>query len=222
MLVFFTIVVATIKSSIAPQGSGYDIKSSLSTSCLWGHCIVLLPSSKTPGSFSLNFHPIQKTKEEKKKKGVLLPHSLSGQTPHLCVTSGLLADAERGLASFPATLFHLNFNPIYGLSFSPSHARGRSNYSSSGLHVSRLCHKRLCWDVRGGGGGDVCVCVCVCVCMCVMEMKCVYVYLECSCVSVYVIHACMVTVCVGEHVLCLEVWTSVCVCVFVYLPYMCV
>lgn len=40
------------------------------------------------------------------------------------------------LALFQAALFHLNFNPIYGLSF-PLARPGLSNYSSSGLHVTR-------------------------------------------------------------------------------------
>lgn len=39
------------------------------------------------------------------------------------------------LALFQAALFHLNFNPIYGLSYPPARP-GRSNYSSSRLHVT--------------------------------------------------------------------------------------
>ncbi len=49
----------------------------------------------------------------------------------------------QALALFQAALFHLNFNPIYGLSF-PLARLGLSNYSSSGLHVTRPCHKSLC------------------------------------------------------------------------------
>lgn len=53
-------------------------------------------------------------------------------------------------AFFQAALFHLNFNPIYGLSF-PLACPGLSNYSSSGLHVTRPCHKKpllgyVCWS----------------------------------------------------------------------------
>lgn len=47
------------------------------------------------------------------------------------------------LALFQATLFHLNFNPIYSLSF-PLARLGLSTYSSSGLHDTRPCHKSLC------------------------------------------------------------------------------
>lgn len=73
----------------------------------------------------------------------------------------------QALALFQTALFHLNFNPIYGLSYPPARPR-LSNYSSSRLHVTRPCHKSLFWDMCGAD-------VCVCVFECVVQMKGVYV-----------------------------------------------
>lgn len=67
---------------------------------------------------------------------------------------------------FQAALFHLNFNPIYSLSF-PLTRPGLSNYSSSELHVTQPCHKSLCWDMCAGdvhvcslGARKECLCAC--------------------------------------------------------------
>lgn len=117
----------------------------------------ILTLSQTP--LSSHFHP-------SKKKS----YYCSSRSPGELVTSMLplgLPPLQSPSSFFQAALFHLNFNPIYGLSF-PLARPGLSNYSSSGLHVTRPCHKSLCWDMCAE---DVCVCAhdsderCVCVCL---------------------------------------------------------
>lgn len=85
-----------------------------------------------------SIHPSKKKK--KKKSYYCFSHS-----PGELVTSMLPLGLPllQTAALFQAALFHLNFNPIYGLSF-PLARPGLSNYSSSGLHVTRPCHKSLC------------------------------------------------------------------------------
>lgn len=119
-------------------------------------CDIVSYSNFVLNTFFFSLHP--------SKKGIIIsPVTLQSNSSPLCY---LWVCSHSGApARSQAVLFHLNFNPIYGPSY-PLACLGPSNYSSSGLHVTRPCHKSLL-EMRVLAHTVYVLCMVVCVCLCV-------------------------------------------------------